>query len=67
MWPCLPPQGLFGWWDVGNWVKGLVGGTETPCQHRQVQGWQGHSQPRLREKLPASHLCWGCFSQKELG
>lgn len=66
-WPCLPPQGLFGWWDVGNWDRGLVGGTETSYQHRQVQGWQGHSQPRLREKLPASHLCWGCFSQEELG
>lgn len=64
VWPVPATPGLFGWWDIGSCGDGgLVGGTETPCKHRQVQSWQGHSQPRLREKLPASHLCWGCFSQ----
>lgn len=64
VWPVPATTGAL--WLVGHrelCEQGLVGGTETPCQHRQVQGWQGHSQPSVREELPASHLCWGCFSQ----
>lgn len=44
----------------GTWTLGcrrLAGITEPPNQHRQVQGWQGHSQPGPRGELPTSHLC----------
>lgn len=59
---CPQPAATGALWLVGR--SGLWGarGRDTPSQHRHR-----HSQPVVRGELPRFCLCWGRFSQLELG
>lgn len=64
VWPVPATAGAL--WLVGRrelWGWGAGGWHRNPLPAQAGAGWQGHSQPRLREKLPSSRLCWGCLSQ----
>lgn len=63
VWPVPATMGAL--WLVGRrelWGQGAGGWHRNPLPAQAGAGL-ARAQPRLREKLPAFHVRWGCFSQ----